>query len=162
MRPLLMGLFLGTVLPPLGGTVAAQELEEASPQVATPQNALALGLAGFMEDGDSQRRLAIWWYGSPAFAVGATGRWWGDYDIVEPEMHWYPAGRTDSAVFLTASGIWKQGGRYGFSAGVGYERFAAARWSIGGTFAWESHFGGLGSGPHWFRLQAYGLFIPPL
>jgi hypothetical protein len=94
-----------------------------------PQRSLQVGLAGVVEDGHSSRRISLFWNASESWVPGLTATF-GQIDIIEPELRWFP-NRRDSPFFLSTSVIYRD---------FGVE-------CLGGSFALGLDTGFFGHGP---------------
>jgi hypothetical protein len=112
----------------------------------------------FIDDGESGLRLGTVWIASASFAVGGTGRWWGNYKVLEPEARWYPLG-VRREPFVAVSGIAQQ---HGDVSGYGLSLWAGAQVEVpvfelpigvGAAIGWRSLYRSSIGDSHWFRLR---------
>jgi hypothetical protein len=140
-----------------------------TPAVAQEAGAATRGPAVFasvdrlMDDGESGFRVGAIWLASASFAVGGTGRWWGNYRVIEPELRWYPLG-VRREPFVAVSGITQ---KHGDVSGRGFSLWTGAQVDVGespiglsAAIGWRSLYRSSIGDSHWLRLRT-GVTLSP-
>jgi len=170
-RVVVLGVLCVLLLTPRG-LVGAQEDPGDQTGWAPAQNAVSVGLHSFLDDGESGKRIGIWWAASRRVNLGVTWRAWDRYDVLEPEIRLHGRRQRRVSPFFSISGIRQLRGEVqstGVGVGMGVEAYPRKGLSlsaaVGGRTIWRKWTSEGNEDEKkresWFRLHA-GVLVFPL